>query len=79
MLEKEYAILLNNIIWLRKHYKFSKERMADIMGIEINTLEKIESGKIPDELTVEAILKMQNFFRIKPQDLLGKDLTTPPK
>ncbi len=74
MLEKEYKVLLDNIVWLRKHYEFSKERMADIMGISVEMLNEIESGRMPEELTVEAILNIQDFFRIEPQDLLGKKL-----
>lgn len=74
MLEKEYEVLLNNIVWLRKHYEFSKERMAEIMGVSIEMLNEIENGKMPEDLTVEAVLNMQDFFRIEPQDLLGKRL-----
>lgn len=78
MLEKEYAVLLNNIIWLRTHYEFSKEKMAEIMDISIDMMNEIENHKVPEDLTVEAILNMHKFFRIEPQDLLGKDLTTIP-
>lgn len=79
MLEKEYAVLLNNIIWLRTHYEFSKEKMAEIMGIRVDMINEIESHKMPDDLTVEAILNINKFFRIEPQDLLGKDLSITPK
>lgn len=74
MLEKEYEILLGNIVWLRKHYEFSKERMAEIMGVTVDMLNEIEKGQMPEDLTVEAVLNMQDFFRIEPQDLLGKRL-----
>ena len=74
MLEKEYKILLDNIVWLRKHYEFSKERMAEIMGISIEMINEIENGKLPDDLTVEAVLNMYRFFGIEPQDLLGKKI-----
>ncbi len=77
MLEKEYKILLDNIVWLRKHYEFSIERMADIMGISIEMLNEVENGKLPDELTVEAISNMQDFFRIEPQILLVKNSHIP--
>lgn len=74
MLEEEYKNLLDNIVWLRNHYEFSIERMADIMGISIEMINEIENGKMPQELTVEAIFNMQDFFRIEPQDLLGQSL-----
>ncbi len=73
-IEKEYEILLNNIAWLRNHYEFSKERMAEIMVITVDMLNQIEQGKMPDDLTVEAILKIEEFFRIEPQDLLEKKI-----
>lgn len=74
MLDKEYEILLNNIVWLRNHHELSKERMAEIMDITVDMFNEIENGKLPEDLTVEAILNMQDFFRIEPQDLLGKKL-----
>lgn len=74
MLEKEYKILLDNIVWLRNHYEFSKERMAEIMGITIDIFNEIERGKMPEELTVEAVLNIHKFFRVEPQDLLSKKL-----
>lgn len=74
MFEKEYKILLDNIMWLRKHYEFSKERMAEIMGISIEMMNEIENGQMPEELTVEAVLNIHKFFGVEPQDLLGKRL-----
>lgn len=70
-IEKEYEIFLQNIAWLRNNYEFSKEKMAKIMSISVDMLDQIEQGILPDDLTVESILKIGKYFKIKPKDLLS--------
>lgn len=71
---KTVKILSHNIAWLRTHYEFSKERMAQILDISIESLNKIENGEIDDDLTVETFLNAANFFCIETKDLFGKYL-----
>lgn len=73
-IEKEYEIFLHNVVWIRNHYEFSKEKMAKIINITVDMLNQIEQGILPDDLTVEAILKIGKYFRIKPVDLLSVKL-----
>lgn len=67
-------ILSHNIVWLRTHYEFSKERMAEILNISVDVLNKIENGEIGDDLTVEAFINAANFFCVETKDLFGKYL-----
>lgn len=50
--QESWDIFVRNIIWLRKHYKIPKNKMAEILGIDIAALNKIEKNEMPDEVTV---------------------------
>lgn len=63
---KELEILMKNIEYIRKKNGLSKKEMATILGIGINTLEKIENGIIPKRLTVEIVYRIHKNFRILP-------------
>ncbi len=71
LFQKNWDIFVKNIIWLRVHYKISKKRMAEILGVNIDTLTKIENNELPDEVTVEIFIKAENFFKIPINDLIG--------
>lgn len=72
--DKTVKILSHNITWLRTHYEFSKERMAEILGVSVDVLNRIENGEIGDDLTVEAFLNAAKFFCVDTKDLFGKYL-----
>ncbi len=71
LFQKNWDIFVKNIIWLRKHYRISKKRMADLLGIDTATLTKIERNELPDEVTVEIFIKAEKFFRIPINDLIS--------
>lgn len=63
-----------NVAYLRKKQKFSKEKMAKILGIGIQTLTKIEQGVLPPRLRVEVLFRMQHYFGIHVSELVGRKL-----
>ena len=69
-----WKFFVNNIIWLRKHHKFSKEKMAEILGINVEMLNRIENGEIPEELSVEIIFKISSHFSLNPKVLFCEHL-----
>lgn len=69
-----WQIFVYNIVWLRKHYKFSEEKMAEIMEISVDLLKQIELGQGADELSVKVIYKIYDFFGVFPNILMGKKL-----
>lgn len=69
-----WQIFVYNIVWLRKHYEFSEEKMAEIMEISVDLLKQIELGQGADELSVEVVYKIYNFFGVRPNILMGKKL-----
>lgn len=69
-----WQIFVYNIVWLRKHYEFSEEKMAEIMEISVDFLKQVELGQGADELSVEVVYKIHNFFGVLPNVLMGKRL-----
>ena len=61
-----------NIASLRKHYGYSKKHMAQILGISIGTLNKIEAGITPPRLSIEVVLAVSRFFHIQPSVLFSQ-------
>ncbi len=69
--QKYWDTFVRNIIWLRKYYKISKKRMAEILGVTTDTLTKIEHYEMPNEVTVEILIKAEKFFEIPINDLIS--------
>ncbi len=61
-------IFAHNVAWLRKHYGFSKSKMARIMRIGIPSLNKLERGEIPPRLGVDVLFAIQKQFGICPSE-----------
>lgn len=65
---------LENIKLLRSHYSFSKKKMAEIMGISVKMLSKLESGEMSKRLSAKSLLKLSAFFKVS-TDLLFEKLS----
>lgn len=61
---------VRNIVELRKYYEIPKNKFAKILGIDIATLRRIESGELPENITVEIFLKAEKYFGIPVNDLI---------
>ena len=61
----------NNVQLLRRSKGLSQRAMAEIMGIGIGSLRKIEYGILPPRLTVDVLFRLYCTFGISPQDLLS--------
>ena len=70
----EFEIFLANVAWLRKHHNLSKKKMAQIMGIGIKSLTKIENGVFPERLRINVYFNIQRYFKISVKDQLEKYL-----
>lgn len=66
----EWKNLVNNIIFLRKKYSISKKVMAEILGVCVETLNKIERGELPPRLSLKIVFNIEKYFSIKPKDIL---------
>ena len=59
-------ILCENICRARKESAMSQKQLADIMGISVATLKKLENGEVPPRMKVTAILRFCKQFGLKP-------------
>ena len=71
---KEFAILFQNIAWLRKYHRISKKRMAKLLGIGVWSLNKIEKGELPPRLGINIVFAVEKHFGIRPTVQLSQRL-----
>ena len=74
MIADSLSILFHNITTLRSHYGYSKKHMAKLLGIGIETLNKIEKGIIPPRLGIDIVFTVCKQFHIRPSMLLSQKL-----
>lgn len=55
-----------NVKYLRKAYALSQKDMAQICGISVSALRKIEREILPPRLSVEPIMNLSTNFKILP-------------
>lgn len=67
--KREEENFLYNVLWIRKHYGISKEKMTRILEIGMKSLNKIESGVMPPRLSAKIIVKIYNNFGILSEDM----------
>lgn len=72
--DKSWKIFVKNLVWLRGHYGFSKEKMAEISGISVELLNKMENGEMSAEVTAEIFIRLGNFFCVEPMELFSENL-----
>ena len=54
----------NNVKSIRKKYSLSEKSMAMLMGICEEDLLEIESGRLPDGVTVQTLFRLHNVFNM---------------
>ena len=48
-------VLTHNLLWLRKKHGYSQKTMAQIMGIGVTSLRRLERGELPPRLTIDCL------------------------
>lgn len=61
--------LCTNIHTLRQREGLSAETMANRLGIHIDLLTQLENGILPEELTVEALVRIEQAFGVSLKDI----------
>lgn len=69
--QQQFKNFSQNLIHIRTYYGLSKVRMAQLLGIGVGTLNKLEQGKIPPRLTIDILFFVQKEFHISPAQLLS--------
>ena len=66
--DEECLVFLRNIAYLRKKNGLSKKEMANLLGISVYSITKIENGIFPKNLKAEVIYNIYKKFKIKPSE-----------
>ena len=64
----------HNVICLRQQHNISKLKMAKIMGVGVNMLNRIERGELPRCLKASAIFNLSEYFQISTDEALHSKL-----
>ena len=64
---EQSIILCENIGLLRKSFGLSQKEMAQICGIGVSSLRKIEKEKIIPDISVEIIFLLSRHFNLPPK------------
>ncbi len=71
--QKQIKTFLTNITAIRRHYGLSKKQMTQLLGISIQSLNKIEKGEMPN-LSVNILYRVYDLFGIKSSELFTEKL-----
>ena len=66
--DTEFVIFQNNIKFLRKKENLSKKDMAKLLQISVNSLNKIESGIMPERFRIGIVFRIQQVFGVLPRE-----------
>ena len=64
---------MNNIVGLREKHNLTKKQMAEICGISLYSLRKIEKGELPN-VSCEIVINLARYFNISASDLFLDNL-----
>ena len=68
--DRELEIFMKNVAYLRKTNGLSKKKMAEILGISIATLNRIENNDFPPRTKANVFIRIYQKFGIRPTDML---------
>lgn len=68
-MKTETDIFMENVVHLRRAHGLSRRNMAEILGIGVKSLHKIERGVMPPRLRVDVLFRIQTYFNLSPAAL----------
>jgi len=70
-LKSEHLYLNHNLCWLRKKYGISQKLMAELLGISLYSLRRLEQGFLPETVGVEILFCIHKHLGIDPGDFIS--------
>ncbi len=67
--ENELFVMCENIKRIRTAHGLSEKDMAEVLGISVYVLTKLEAGDISLRLKADAIIRLCRRFGIEPKDV----------
>lgn len=71
---RELATLCRNIRYLRISHGLSKKKMAEIMGIGVRSLNRMERGDFPSGIGISVFFRIHRTFGVLPSRLVSEEL-----
>lgn len=56
---------------IKKENGYSKKRMAEICGVSVASINKLENNIIPQNMTLDIVVRLQKHFGIKASSLFS--------
>ena len=72
-IDKEIKIFCENLKYLRKEKGLSKKEMAKKLGIGVQSLSVLESGRLPPRLSLEPLFNIHKNFGISSSEIFCED------
>lgn len=70
--DQEFLIFCQNIRYLRNAHKLTQKEMAEICGVSISTLKKLEHNILPPRISVRIIFAISSHFNLRPEQLFSR-------
>lgn len=70
--------ICKNIRCLRKHYNLTQKEMADILGVSVSSIRRIEKGVLPRCVNSCSIHRLCDHFGISADYILREDMEKDP-
>lgn len=70
--DQQFFIFCQNIRYLRKTHRLTQKRMAEICGVSVSTLRKLEDNILPPKISVRTIFNISNHFGLLPGQLFSR-------
>lgn len=67
--DKEFLAFCANIRYLRSTHGLSKRKMADILGVGVDTITSLEKNILPPRLGSSVLFRISRYFHLRPCDL----------
>ena len=71
-------IIARNILYLRKKHNLTKAAMAQLLGICVRGLSRLESGELPPRMSINVLYRISYIFHVKSHDLFSVLLENQP-
>ena len=70
--ETSLMIFCKKVAFLRALFQLSEAEMADIMGISVRTLRRLERCDSPSRLGIDVLIKLNAYFKLRPSAFFTK-------
>lgn len=68
-IKKDMQFFCENVKSIRRSNHLTQKEMAEILGIGVHSLSRLEKGELPRRMSVKVLFNIHKHFGILPKDL----------